>query len=268
MALFNAAKRYLKTVGRAVGTATVGLSSPDGRRDMRDLSNFLAGSADGGAGGDAPLTGAQPLRMIDLDDFWPNDRAICLSELRATSHNVTERELITLCALAASTEGGRFFEFGTFDGRTGVNLLRNNARAELHTLDLPPEEMISGTRDEARGRPGIRLREATDLQGRYTFISSRSDQYDYREFEDSMDFVFVDAGHGYDAVKHDSSAAAGMLRDGGIIAWHDYGHLRGCEPFPGLTRAVDEFFARGNAPGVGVTIRGTRIAACLPEQLL
>ena len=259
-----AATRYLRTLRRAASALTVG-----GRGAKRDLSNFLAGSPDGGRGGDAPgLPGAPPPRAIDLGDFWPADRAVCLTELAASSHNVSERELVALCCLAAAVDARELFEFGTFDGRTGANLLRNCPGSRLTTLNVRPEDMNRETLDSAGGEVGGRLRRAADLEGRWQQVFAWSHEHDYAPLAGSMDFVFVDAGHGYDAVRHDSAAAARMLRPGGVIAWHDYGHLRGHEPFPGLTRAVDEFFASGTAPGEAVFVRGTRVAARVPASLL
>jgi len=52
-----------------------------------------------------------------------------------------------------------------------------------------------------------------------------------------LDFVYIDAEHTYDACKADLHAWYPLIRPGGVISGHDYGG------FPGVTRAVDEFFA-------------------------
>lgn len=69
-----------------------------------------------------------------------------------------------------------------------------------------------------------------------------------REVEDnSLDFVYIDADHQYEAVKSDIEAWFPKVRVGGIISGHDY--LRdGYEPDPqqGVNRAVDEFFLAKN----------------------
>ena len=42
-------------------------------------------------------------------------------------------------------------------------------------------------------------------------------------YENQMDFIFIDASHTYDYVKHDSQTALKLLRNGkGTILWHDY----------------------------------------------
>jgi glycosyltransferase involved in cell wall biosynthesis len=55
-----------------------------------------------------------------------------------------------------------------------------------------------------------------------------------------LDFVYLDADHSYEGLKSDISVWYEKVRVGGIIAGHDYGH----ENFPGVKKAVDEFFSR------------------------
>jgi predicted O-methyltransferase YrrM len=52
----------------------------------------------------------------------------------------------------------------------------------------------------------------------------------------SVDFVFIDAGHTYEAVKADVAAWYPIVKPGGILAGHDYSNPE----FPGVRRAVDE----------------------------
>jgi|TARA_R110000824_G_scaffold2570_4_gene11849 predicted O-methyltransferase YrrM len=66
-----------------------------------------------------------------------------------------------------------------------------------------------------------------------------------RLFDDeSIDFVYVDADHSYKGCMADLEAWYPKLKKGGILSGHDYGeHPDKPEPdFPGVTRAVDEFF--------------------------
>lgn len=58
-------------------------------------------------------------------------------------------------------------------------------------------------------------------------------------FEDnSIDFVYIDGCHTYEAVKWDVEHYITKIKDGGVIAGHDYGagHL------PGVKKAIDEYF--------------------------
>lgn len=52
----------------------------------------------------------------------------------------------------------------------------------------------------------------------------------------TVDLVYIDASHDYDSVKQDIALWLPHVRDGGIIAGHDYGF------FEGVTRAVYEAF--------------------------
>ena len=59
------------------------------------------------------------------------------------------------------------------------------------------------------------------------------------EFADaSLDFVFIDADHSYEAVRADIAAWRPKIRPGGWITGHDYDTLK----FPGVVRAVEESF--------------------------
>jgi hypothetical protein len=60
-------------------------------------------------------------------------------------------------------------------------------------------------------------------------------------FEDeSLDFVFIDAGHSYGEVKRDIEAWFPKVRKGGIVSGHDYVAYQDF----GVIEAVDEFSAK------------------------
>jgi predicted O-methyltransferase YrrM len=64
--------------------------------------------------------------------------------------------------------------------------------------------------------------------------------------DNSLDFVFIDAGHDYESVKKDLNAWFSKVKKGGIIAGHDYHY--DCGVFP----AVNEFFKdKGNIKQMG-----------------
>ena len=54
-------------------------------------------------------------------------------------------------------------------------------------------------------------------------------------WKDPIDFLFVDGDHEYEAVVTDIRAFLPFVRDGGIVAFHDYKRGK-----PGVPRAVDE----------------------------
>lgn len=57
--------------------------------------------------------------------------------------------------------------------------------------------------------------------------------------DESLDFVFIDADHSYEAVKEDIEAWTPKVRMGGIVSGHDYYVFRSGND--GVIRAVDEF---------------------------
>lgn len=69
----------------------------------------------------------------------------------------------------------------------------------------------------------------------------------------AFDIFFLDADHGYDAVKRDTEMFSRMVAPGGWMAFHDYGL-----PYFGVTQAVDEFANR-----IGAKVEVTRTLAVL-----
>lgn len=60
----------------------------------------------------------------------------------------------------------------------------------------------------------------------------------------SLDLVFIDGDHSYEAVKSDIAAWLPKVREGGIISGHDYGNTnQHGDRFAGVDRAVDEAFS-------------------------
>lgn len=55
--------------------------------------------------------------------------------------------------------------------------------------------------------------------------------------DESIDFIYIDGNHQYDAVKKDLELYYPKIKNGGIISGHDY-----CLYWNGVKKAVDEFF--------------------------
>lgn len=83
--------------------------------------------------------------------------------------------------------------------------------------------------------------EAADVVDQVTGIIKSLSWAAADQFEDnSVDFVFIDADHGYESIKKDLAAWWPKIKPGGTFAGHDYGS------WPGVTKAVDEFIAANN----------------------
>jgi hypothetical protein len=46
-------------------------------------------------------------------------------------------------------------------------------------------------------------------------------------FEYLFDFIFIDADHSFNGVKRDTEIAKNLIRENGVIVWHDYGNESG-----------------------------------------
>src|SRR5579875_3089156 len=78
-------------------------------------------------------------------------------------------------------------------------------------------------------------------------------------FEDgTLDFVFLDADHTYEAVRRDLEAWFPKIKRRGILGGHDYLH----PDFPGVRQAADEFFMEQGLP---VQIHGTSFLVTKPS---
>lgn len=76
-------------------------------------------------------------------------------------------------------------------------------------------------------------------EGRHTLIRDTSKNASILFCDNFFDFIYIDANHSYQAVKEDLEIWFPKLKNGGIIAGHDYLNK---PPTFGVKDAVDEFF--------------------------
>ncbi len=124
----------------------------------------------------------------------------------------------------------RLFEFGTFEGRTTLQLALNSPEdALIYTVDLPdnplPTRYTRAYPDEASRRAGPvgHCYSCCPEASKIRQVLGDSATLDYSEVEGKIDFIFVDGDHSYDYVRRDSENAFKMLSPTGLILWHDYG---------------------------------------------
>lgn len=120
-----------------------------------------------------------------------------------------------------------------------VGAYQGHCSAHVHKY-CPGVERIYAV-DTRRAEPG---RDRTRGLARVSFLEEDSVGCASRFDDDSVDLVFVDADHSEESVRSDLEAWVPKVRPGGVIAGHDYGSRR----HPGVTKAVDEFFARHPRP--------------------
>lgn len=203
------------------------------------------------------------LPMVAASNVAPSAGLLDLRQLEAVDGNVAERELVLLCRLVRAASPATLFEFGTFDGRTSLNLAANAPPgARVYTLDLPREAIgasaapLAAPEVRYADKPvsGARFR-GTDATARITQLSGDSGSFDFAPFYGEVDFVFVDASHAYAYVVNDSLHARRMLRGGrGTVVWHDYA------TWDGVTRALNDLRRLDRAFAGLRWIEGTTLA--------
>jgi hypothetical protein len=135
-------------------------------------------------------------------------------------------------------------ELGVFSGSFTEQILKANPKLTLYAVDTwivrPPSDRVGFESYAARG-DFSEIRETFNKRTRRFSDRLKVLQMDTvaaaNEVADgSLDFVFIDAEHTYEAVGADIDAWRPKVKPGGIISGHDYGHER----FPGVKQAVDE----------------------------
>lgn len=132
------------------------------------------------------------------------------------SHHENHMDMMFVVAAAKLRQSKRIFEFGTYMGRTTCGFASIAPDVEVFTLNLPPSA-------DPRYGPYIgKLIKTSPYRGRVREIHCDSRQFETSTYAKSMDYIFIDADHSYDAVKNDTEKAFEMLSPGGMIVWHDY----------------------------------------------
>ena len=186
-------------------------------------------------------------------------------DLAREAWNVRIDEQLAIGLLVRIARPQRIFEFGTFDGDTTRYLAQQAGEAaHVWTLDLPDEafaELHSGVAWFTGADVGRRFRGTPEVE-RITQLRADSTAYDFAELAATMDLVFVDAGHDYEHVLHDSRVAFRLIKPGGYVLWHDYG-----SHWPGVVLAVQEICTAHGS--VAKQVYDTALAyACTPAQAL
>ena len=137
------------------------------------------------------------------------------------------REVLT--ALVSGQRWTRGAELGVDKGILFGMLLKNCPDLHLIGVDLFPDR--------------LRSHRVFDLAAQYadrvTLIEGDTVASAAMVEDGSLDFVFIDADHSYEAVRRDIDAWRSKVRAGGWLGGHDYNRK-----FPGVVRAVDFTFGR------------------------
>lgn len=155
----------------------------------------------------------------------------------------TRRELLHLIP-----KGSKIAEIGVFAGEFSREILEVCEPSELTLVDLWSGRHGSGDKD---GKNFLRLNLdgfdkllARALPGNVRVLKLPSLTYLTSLPKDSLDAVYIDAQHTYDAVSQELAFARTRVKKGGWILGHDYKALDGSYDFSGVEKAVVEFCDR------------------------
>jgi hypothetical protein len=155
---------------------------------------------------------------------------------------MTERELIWLASSAQKCE--RIVEFGSYLGRS-TRALADNTSGRVWAVDpwngdYPTEDGSSLEYLNTFVMPQfIHNLEDHVKSGKVTPVRGFSTSF---KLDEPVDMVFIDGDHTYKTLKKDINVALNLLRKGGIISGHDYGHPL----WTGVERAVHELLGPVN----------------------
>jgi len=140
-------------------------------------------------------------------------------------------DLISLLLLCRMTKARRIFEIGTFDGYSACALALNSPPdAKVYTLDLPTAEsgeLKTTIMDRRFATQHAALKRkawvGTSVEAKIIQLVGDSAVFDFSEYYGTIDLFFIDGAHSYEYVKSDTKRAFLCTREGGVVAWHDFG---------------------------------------------
>ncbi len=126
------------------------------------------------------------------------------------------------------------FEFGTCSGKTTTLMALNSPDdAKIVTLTLSSDQAQSLNLSENDNKVSIRniinesnyekfIFSGKEYEKKISVIFMDSRKLNVDEYLNSFDLIFIDGGHTYSIIENDSNKAFKMVKNGGIILWHDF----------------------------------------------
>lgn len=196
------------------------------------------------------INGVKPINLSEFLYIFKNidkENVQCEFPVIPKLGYMTKDEIYVLNLMIKFMKPKKVFEFGTFDGFSGKNIILNNKEtlkifSTLDILEKQSEESkyyIDNTNlpmifNLEKGKHLTGLEKITNVE----MILCDSAKFDTESYKDKYDVVLVDACHTYEYVMNDTNKAYEICRKGGLIIWHDYNKNR---YMPGVTTALNEF---------------------------
>ena len=145
--------------------------------------------------------------------------------------------------MSAPKSGAVFVEIGCWKGRSsaylGVEIVNSGKDIQLYCVDhWKGSDQVHKDDPELKSVYSIFKANMKKIEGlKMTPIRSDSASAASKFEDESVDFVWVDAGHEYEEVKADIEAWMPKLKRGGVMGGDDY-------PFDGVSKAVKELLPK------------------------
>lgn len=141
------------------------------------------------------------------------------------------------------SSGSKFVEVGSWKGKSSafmaVEIANSGKQIDFTCIDTWEGSVEHQDDENLANLYDIFIGNMKPLEKYYTGIKLASLDA-VKNFEDkSLDFVFIDASHEYEDVKNDIIAWLPKVKEGGILAGHDY-YIGEQDYFPGVKKAVNE----------------------------
>jgi hypothetical protein len=186
----------------------------------------------------------RPWKLFASFDAPVTERMVTLPmPYRRGLGDISLLESFVLIACGRLVGAHRFFEFGTFLGRTTLNLAMNSPEdAEIYSLDLDHSATRFIIQDPADTEiTEIHLRAPKfDFTGmpaekKIVLLTGNSRTFDFAPWTERIDFIFVDGGHDLATLTDDTANSLRLASQNrpSCILWHDYGNKE-YEPVKGF----------------------------------
>lgn len=137
-------------------------------------------------------------------------------------------------------DGFHFVEVGSYEGQSAaymaVEIINSGKNIKFDCIDTWAHHNNVHNSDEAYN---MFLNNMKPVKGHYTPIKMDSIEASKLYSDNSIDFVYIDADHSYESVKNDIIAWLPKVKQGGILAGHDY-------PMLSVRNAVHEILGEEN----------------------
>lgn len=147
----------------------------------------------------------------------------------------------------------------SLDLKMGIEVGVRDGNFSRHILKTTPIKFLYGLDIEIR--PTAKRLEA-EFPGRYKLYKGRSPEFASNFPDEIMDFIHIDAGHGYEDVKKDLQGWWPKLKSGGIFSGDDYDDVDNpAEGRYGVIQAVNEFMEQHSLEFYVTGVKTTDLAA-------